>query len=167
MFFKLATYTPLRHRWTSRVRALIAPPQTQTVLQGRNPVLKLTIVSHLKLERTFFVVGLSLFLREIRTCTDWKLCCHPVVTIAVDGPSSQKSEAGKAFVPDNHQFSYIWSLSLVVDPPVDTVLELGHPPPIPVLNGGQVLLRTSHQGGAHRQGRLAPHPRPALHPRLP
>ena len=57
----VATYTPLRHRWTSRVRALIAPPQTQTVLQGRNPVLKLTIVSHLKLERTFFVVGLSLF----------------------------------------------------------------------------------------------------------
>ena len=61
MFFKLATYTPLRHRWTSRVRGLIAPPQTQTVLQGRNPVLKLTIVSQLKLERTFFVVGLSLF----------------------------------------------------------------------------------------------------------
>ena len=61
IFFNLATYTPLRHRWTSHVRALISPPQTQTVPQGRNPVLKLTIVSHLKLERTFFCGRLVTF----------------------------------------------------------------------------------------------------------
>ena len=51
--------------------------------------------------------------------------------------------------------------------PVDTVLELGDPPPVAILNGGQLLLRTGHQSRADGKGGLAPHPGPALHPRLP
>ena len=51
--------------------------------------------------------------------------------------------------------------------PVDTILELGDPPPVAILNGGQLLLRTGHQSCADGKGGLAPHPSPALHPRLP
>ena len=106
---------------------------------------------------------------EIQTCADREVIGHPAVAITVDRSSAHQTESRVAFVPDFLSQIFQPRLKIQNDnlKPVDTVLEICHPSPVTIVDGGQLLLWTGHQSCADRQGCLAPHPCPALHPRLP